>query len=83
MDPRELDKIGPYEVVEFIAEGGMAWVFKVFDAKFEESRYAGRQIIEILPKSTQRSFGGPSGGKSDAADPFLVVPRASFELFFR
>ena len=57
--------------------------FRVFDAKFEESRYAGRQIMEILLNSTQRSFGGPFGGKSDAADPFLIVPRASFELFVR
>ena len=46
---------------------------QVFDAKFEESRYAGRQIIEILHKSTQRSFFGPSGGKLSAADPFLVL----------
>ena len=57
--------------------------FRLFDAKFEKSRYAGRQIIEILHKSTQRSFGGPSGGKSDAADPFLIVPRSNFELFCR
>ena len=55
--------------------------FPLFDAKFEKSRYAGRQIAEILHKSTQRSFGGPCGGKSDAADSFLIVPRASFDIF--
>ena len=57
--------------------------FRLFGAKFEKSRYAGRQIMEILLNSTQRCFGGPSGGKSDAADSFLIVPRASFELFAR
>ena len=28
-----------------------------------------------------RSFFGPSGGKSDALNPFLMVPRSSFDLF--
>ena len=27
----------------------------------------------------RRSFFGPSGGKSDALNPFLMVPRASFD----
>ena len=31
-----------------------------------------------LHKSAKRSFFGPSGGKSDAADPFLIVPRFSY-----
>ena len=31
-------------------------------------------------KSAQRFFLGPSGGKSDAADPFSIVPRGSFEI---
>ena len=56
--------------------------FRLFDAEFKEPRYAGRQIIEILLNSTQRSFGGPSGGKSDAADPFLIVPRSNFNIFY-
>ena len=38
MNPRELTQIGPYPVVEFIAEGGMAWVFKVEDPKFRVNR---------------------------------------------
>ena len=29
----------------------------------------------------QRSFFGPSGGKSNAADPFSILPRSNFELF--
>ena len=46
-------------------------------AKFDESRYA--ECYEIA----QRSFFGPSGGKSDAADPFLILPGSIFELFVR
>jgi hypothetical protein len=38
MNPREIDQIGPYPVVEFLAEGGMAWVFKVEDPKFRVHR---------------------------------------------
>ena len=37
-EPREIDQIGPYPVVEFLAEGGMAWVFKVEDPKFRVHR---------------------------------------------
>ena len=29
----------------------------------------------------QRSFFGPSGGKSNAAHPFSILPRSNFELF--
>ena len=29
----------------------------------------------------QRSFFGPSGGKSGAADPFSILPRSIFEFF--
>jgi serine/threonine-protein kinase len=38
MNPREIEQIGPYPVVEFLAEGGMAWVFKVEDPKFRVHR---------------------------------------------
>ena len=38
MNPRELEQIGPYPVVEFVAEGGMAWVFKVMDTRFRVHR---------------------------------------------
>jgi serine/threonine protein kinase len=38
MNPRELEQIGPYPVVEFLAEGGMAWVFKVMDTRFRVHR---------------------------------------------
>jgi serine/threonine protein kinase len=38
MNPRELQQIGPYPVVEFVAEGGMAWVFKVMDTRFRVHR---------------------------------------------
>ena len=38
MNPREIQQIGPYPVVEFLAEGGMAWVFKVEDPKFRVHR---------------------------------------------
>ena len=31
-------------------------------------------------KSAQLFFFRPSGGKSDAADPFLIVPMSSFEI---
>ena len=40
-------------------------------------------VLQVLHKSTQRSFGGPCGGKSDAADPFLIVPSSNFELLCR
>lgn len=40
MDPRELEQIGPYPVVRFVAEGGMAWVFEVTDPRFEGARRA-------------------------------------------
>ena len=49
----------------------------IFDAKFDESRYAHRHEF------AQRSFFGPSGGKSNAAHPFLILPRSIFELFVR
>ena len=32
-------------------------------------------------KLLQRSFFGPSGGKSDVLIPFLMVPKSSFDLF--
>ena len=51
--------------------------FGVDYAKFDESRYAERYEL------AQRSFFGPSGSKSDAADPFLILPRFNFELFVR
>jgi len=38
MNPRDLQQIGPYPVVEFVAEGGMAWVFKVEDPRFKVHR---------------------------------------------
>ncbi len=40
MDPRDLQQIGPYPVVRFVAEGGMAWVFEVTDPRFEHARRA-------------------------------------------
>ena len=49
----------------------------IFDAKFDESRYTHRREI------AQRSFFGPSGGKSNAAHPFLVLPSSIFALFVR
>ena len=51
--------------------------FAVHYAKLDESRYP--ECYEIA----QRSFFGPSGGKSDAADPFLILPGSIFELFVR
>jgi serine/threonine-protein kinase len=36
--PEELRQIGPYPVREFIAEGGMAWVFEVVDPRFNARR---------------------------------------------
>ena len=55
----------------FVASNG-AFVTSnsIFDAKFDESRYADRHEI------AQRSFFRPSGGKSDSADPFLILPRS-------
>ena len=38
------------------------------------------EICAKCVKSAQLFFVGPSGGKSDAADPFLIVPRSSFEI---
>ena len=38
------------------------------------------EICAKCVKSAQLFFFGPSGGKSDAADPFLIVPRSSFEI---
>jgi hypothetical protein len=38
MNPREIAQIGPYPVVQFLAEGGMAWVFEVEDPKFRVRR---------------------------------------------
>jgi hypothetical protein len=40
VNPAELSQIGPYTVVRFVAEGGMAWVFEVTDPKFEVRRLA-------------------------------------------
>ena len=41
-----------------------------------------RQIREMhqMRQISPKFFFGSSGGKSDAADPFLMVPRASFEI---
>jgi serine/threonine-protein kinase len=36
--PGELQQIGPYPVRQFIAEGGMAWVFEVVDPRFNARR---------------------------------------------
>lgn len=36
--PEELHQIGPYPVRQFIAEGGMAWVFEVVDPRFNARR---------------------------------------------
>jgi serine/threonine protein kinase len=36
--PEELRQIGPYPVRQFIAEGGMAWVFEVVDPRFNARR---------------------------------------------
>jgi serine/threonine-protein kinase len=36
--PEELHQIGPYLVRQFIAEGGMAWVFEVVDPRFNARR---------------------------------------------
>ena len=38
MKPEELRQIGPYPVRQFIAEGGMAWVFEVVDPRFNARR---------------------------------------------
>ena len=47
----------------------------IFDAKFDfSSRYADRHEV------AQRSFFGPSGGKSDAVRSFLMVPRPTFDI---
>ncbi len=40
MDPNEIRQIGPYKVVRYFAEGGMAWIFEVEDPHFEERRLA-------------------------------------------
>ena len=39
------------------------------------------KIILKLLELTRRSFFGASGGKSDALNPFLMVPKSSFDLF--
>lgn len=39
-DPRRLDHFGPYEVVRYLAEGGMAWVYEARDPKFPARRLA-------------------------------------------
>ena len=49
MNPREIDQIGPYPVVEFLAEGGMAWVFKVEDPKF----HVHRALKMLKPQAAQ------------------------------
>ena len=38
MNPKELQRVGPYPVNRFIAEGGMAWVFEVVDTRFDARR---------------------------------------------
>lgn len=38
MKPQDLQQIGPYPVVRFIAEGGMSWLFEVEDPRFNVSR---------------------------------------------
>ena len=49
MNPREIEQIGPYPVVEFLAEGGMAWVFKVEDPKF----HVHRALKMLKPQAAQ------------------------------
>ncbi len=43
LDPTKVDHIGPYEIVRFIAEGGMAWVFET-----RHPRLDGRLAIKVL-----------------------------------
>ena len=38
-------------------------------------------LLFKLLELPRRSFLGPSGGKSDVLNPFLMVPRSSFDLF--
>lgn len=42
--PPPLERIGPYRVVRFIAEGGMAWVFEVNDPRFPRARRAAKVL---------------------------------------
>jgi hypothetical protein len=49
MNPRDIEQIGPYPVVEFLAEGGMAWVFKVEDPKF----HVYRALKMLKPQAAQ------------------------------
>jgi eukaryotic-like serine/threonine-protein kinase len=44
--PEELRQIGPYPVRQFIAEGGMAWVFEV-----AEPRFHARRALKMLKPS--------------------------------
>ncbi len=39
-DPKALARFGPYEVVRYLAEGGMAWVYEARDPKFPARRLA-------------------------------------------
>ena len=48
-----------------------------FRCQIHKSSYADRHEI------AQRCFFGPSGGKSSAVHPLLILPRPNFILFFR
>ncbi len=39
-DPRKIERLGPYEVVRYVAEGGMAWVYEARDPRFPARRLA-------------------------------------------
>ena len=44
--------------------------------------YAAKCPVTPSPyEISQRSFFGPSGGKSNAAHPFSILPKSTFELF--
>ena len=44
--------------------------------------YAAKCPVTPSPyEIAQRFFFGPSGGKSNAADPFSILPKSTFELF--
>jgi serine/threonine protein kinase len=38
IDPNQIQTIGPYPVVRYIAEGGFSWVFEVVDPRFDARR---------------------------------------------
>ncbi len=48
---------------------------------FAYENHENHKFLLKLLKLPRRSFFGPSGGKSDALNQFLMVPRSSFDLF--